>query len=119
MKYIRGEFHTPIESLIHGKTGLTMPDGFSENLWIGRSVDMRDANKVVLLNNALIFLPFPSWGMILSQGGDMSNIRAKEEITLHPEAFDNMVQRGDISEAGEVLLADYEEMLKVYRSTED
>lgn len=107
MKYIKGTFAGSIDydtdkATILGKQRLTMPDGFSENLWVGKRTENPDT--VVLLNDALIFMPFHSWGAIIGKGqNDMSELRKKEVIELHPEAFDAYLKQGVINEQGEII----------------
>ena len=118
MKYVKGTtFTTPMEQLNHGKIRLTMNDGFAETPWIGSAPESPD--EVVLLNHALIFSPFESWGMILPKGSsNMEEIRKSEQITLHPEAFDKYIEEGIINAEGTPLI-DYAEKIAVYRGSDD
>lgn len=122
MKYVKGNFKGNIdpakdENTKHGKVRLTMPDGFSETPWVVERKDEPD--HVVLVNHALIFMPFHSWGMIIPKGkSNMAEIRKSEVITLHPEAFDTYVEEGIIDTEGNPLGDDLHEKLDSYRSVE-
>lgn len=114
MKYIKGEFNGKLDDLKNGKISLRMNDGFAESPWVGTSDN--EPKKCVLLNHALVFMPFESWGMILPKASTLvcDEIRDKEEITLHPEAFDGYVERGIIDKEGNPL-QNAEERTAAYR----
>lgn len=91
-----------MDDLELGKVRLSHTDGeegsIAETPWVKKMSDGRQ----ILVNHALCFHPFPSWGMIIGDGyeHDVTSIREAKEIPLHPEAFDYYIEEGLIDEAG-------------------
>lgn len=107
MKYKKGDQTSKMESLPEVKFNL-VADGDSEGIWAGQAED-----HVVLLNHALCFFPFPSWGVVLSSGNPAGNLREKIDVTelrgespdnttltLHPDAWAQYLEHGIIDEEG-------------------
>lgn len=85
--------------------------GESEGIWVKQG-----EGEVVLLNHALAFFPFPSWGTVIpstSNPKNTSDIRERIDITslrgnspdetilmLHPEAWDQYIEQGIIDKDG-------------------
>ena len=69
-----------------------------ETVWVKHLSD----GRFILQNDSLAFYPFPNWGFILTNE-DISYVFEKEEILLHPEAFDQLVETGFINESGEII----------------
>jgi len=93
MKIHKSKIETPIESLPKGKARLTVNGLDPENIWVAYDAP----NGVMfLLNHALAFYPFPSWGTEwpLSSGVDVGVARGESfddtEITMHAEAYEHM-----------------------------
>jgi hypothetical protein len=76
-----------------GKVILTVNGKDPENIWI--AID-NDKKKMYLLNHALAFYPFPSWGSEwdLANSLDVGKAKGKSPddtiLTLHQEAYDNL-----------------------------
>lgn len=101
MKYIRGVSDSTIEELPKCKLRLTDGDEFTETPWGAR---LPDGEGIVLLNHALAFTPWPSWGAIMpSTSFNFLEMHGKQELTLHPEAFDYYLKEKWIAEDGEGL----------------
>lgn len=103
MIYIRGTQEYKLRDGILGKISLTDDDGFTETPWIKR---FEGIDEVVLVNEALAFVPYPSWGAILPNVHKFNFLAMleTEQLTLHPEAFDQYVKAGSIDEQGNYLL---------------
>jgi len=93
MKILKSNVTTPIDTLPKGKTRLTVNGGDTEGIWVAND----EKNKVMfLLNHALAFYPFPSWGTEwpLGHSVDVGAARGKSVedtvITMHPEAYDHI-----------------------------
>ena len=104
MKYIRGNQTYSLEECTLIKVRLTdndQNDPFVESPWAKR---YKDSEESVLQNHALAFLPFHSWGAVLpvveGQTLDFIPFLEKEELTFHPEAFDNYLASGVIDAEG-------------------
>lgn len=99
MKYIKGNQIGEIESYQQGKISLTDGMDFRESPWIGRIPDSRE---VVLLNHAVAFAPFESWGAIIPNGGSFNFLEMlnSKTLTLHPEAWDEYIKHGIIDSEG-------------------
>jgi hypothetical protein len=102
MKYIKGKQTSSSETYKKSKMRLTDGDDFSENIWVGI---IPDSNEVMLLNHALAFYPFESWGAILPNSSSFNFLETleKQELTLHPEAWDALIERKIINEEGEYI----------------
>ncbi len=98
MKYIRMEISEPLADLKLKKVLLTVAGENGETPWVKTLSDGRQ----VLQNHALNFYPFPSWGMVLPAGDtiDLREYFEKEEISLHPEAYDKLTEAGTIDKDG-------------------
>lgn len=104
MKYVKAEVDYKIEDQPKGKIVLKDNEDFRESPWIAKP---KDQNHVVLLNHALLFLPFNSWGVILpttSSEFDVTDLQEKQELLLHPEAFDAYLENGVIDAEGNYLI---------------
>lgn len=108
MKFIKGNQTSKLDDLELCKLNLVR-DGQNEGIWI-----RQDDGEVILQNHALVFLPFPSWGVVLKsehttktktnqrERVDVTDLLSDENavITLHPEAWDNYIKNKHISEDG-------------------
>lgn len=76
-------------------------EGNSESPW---GAESPDKDEYALLNHAINFLPFYSWGAIFdSKTVDVTSYWESMELTLHPEAFDQYVASEIIDEEGNLL----------------
>jgi hypothetical protein len=108
MKYIRGNQKYSLDDshLKMSKLRLSIQDnqgGFTENIWVKVNPDR---NEVIFQNDALIFMPFINWGTVIktnSSNFDCTEMRKEVTLTLHPEAFDALVERKAITEDGTCL----------------
>lgn len=115
MKLFKSTNETPLDSLPKGKARLTVNGDDPENIWV--AIDEVN-KKMYLLNHALAFYPFPSWGSEwdLSKSLDVAEARGNHPddtiLTLHPEAYDylspcivddvlDMVKMQEMEAAGE------------------
>lgn len=91
MKILKSKVTTPIENLLQGKAQLTVNGNDPESIWVARD---NKNNVMFLLNHALAFYPFPSWGTEWPLGSSIDVGAARGEsaadtiITMHPEAYD-------------------------------
>ena len=98
MKYIKGDQTEPIESYKQSRISLTDGIDFRETPWVGL---IPNTNKAVLLNHALAFTPHESWGAVIpSRGFNFLDMLEKQELTLHPEAWETYLERKIIDEDG-------------------
>lgn len=90
-------------------------NGDTEGIWVKQG-----DGEITLLNHALAFYPFPSWGAIIPStrdAKDTSDIRERIDvtelrgstpadtiITLHPEAWDQYIERGLIDAEGNLII---------------
>ena len=102
MKYKKANLTSKSETYKRSKMLLTDGEDFTENIWVGI---IPDSNEVMLLNHALGFYPFESWGAILPYKNPFNFIETaeKQELTLHPEAWDALLERKIINEKGEYI----------------
>ncbi len=103
IKYIRGNQEWSIEGAPNIKVTFTDNQGFSESPWGAESPDGRE---YALLNHALAFTPYPSWGAIFTNRSvNFLPIFESEnpELTLHPEAYDHYLKEKWIDENGMAL----------------
>jgi hypothetical protein len=99
MKYIKGEQSYKIESCKQGKIRMHDGKGFAETLWIAEDPNGKDS---ILINHAVAFTPHVSWGAVIPARGSFNFLEMlnKQELVLHPEAFDQYVKQGIIDDAG-------------------
>lgn len=116
VKYIRGSQTYSIESCKQGKIRMHDGDGFTETPWIAEDPNGKDS---VLLNHALAFTPFESWGAVIPARGSFNFIPMMEkgELTLHPEAFDEYMKHNIIDAEGNYIKK-FEEEENAEESTE-
>ena len=106
MKYIKSPINTPLDDLKMGKVCLTVTDDegpFSESPW---SKKAPDNSFQVLMNHALIFLPFFSWGLIIHSCNyniDCNPIIDGDVLEIHPEAWDYYLTEGVIDQDGNLI----------------
>ena len=100
-----------IEDEIPVKTRLAIYDPSDEKGSLRETPwSIRKDGKEVLVNHALIFTPYHSWGAIISDDMDKSNMwkfceeQEQPLIMLHPEAWDAMLEQGIIDGEGNHLL---------------
>lgn len=98
MKYVRGTQTWSIADSPHVKFRLTDGDDFTETPWGVRSPD---GKEFALVNNALAFTPYFSWGAVFKQTAfNFLPILEQKELTLHPTAYDYAVNEGAIDADG-------------------
>lgn len=111
MKYTKGNQTSKLNDLELCKLKLVRK-GRSEGIWI-RQGD----GEVILQNHSLAFLPYPSWGVVLTskytrateiskrEEIDITDILNNEDviITLHPEAWDSYIEKKYITEDGTII----------------
>jgi hypothetical protein len=101
MKYKRSKVTTPLEGLPLTKVRLEDGKGYVESPWALR---LPDNKGFVLQNHAIAFAPWPSWGAIIPTDSLMFLPTIdKQELELHPEAYDKGVKSGMISPDGDGL----------------
>lgn len=106
MKYIKAEGASPLEGLELGKQDLVC-NGEHESIWV-----KKDGEHAYLQNHALCFYPFPSWGAQVPNKSsfDATGMRGEKPedtvLTMHPEAYDFMVEKEWIDSEG-VLTSKY------------
>ena len=94
-KYVKGDQTWSIEGASTEKLHLIDREG-GESIWVAWP---HAGDEVALINHALAFYPFPSWGLILprTKEFDADTIKkgeiANTVFTLHPEAYDSMVEK--------------------------
>lgn len=92
MKLLKTELvsEQPLEELPKGKAKLTTNGKDTENIWVAKDISN---NKMYLLNHALAFYPFPSWGSEWPLGHSIDVAKAKGEnpddciLTVHADAY--------------------------------
>jgi|JI10StandDraft_1071094.scaffolds.fasta_scaffold00260_64 hypothetical protein len=98
MKYIRGNQTWKIEGATSVKMRFKDNEDFVETPWGAKSPD---GKEYALLNHALAFTPALSWGAIFDNTNVMfTPILEKQELTLHPEAYDYYEKEGVIDKEG-------------------
>jgi len=98
MKYVKGTSEQSLESMPMAKIRLFDNEDFSETPWAKR---MENNEGFVLQNHALAFTPWPSWGAIMpSSSFNFIEMVEKQELTLHPEAYDYYLKEKWIDEDG-------------------
>jgi hypothetical protein len=98
MKYTRGSQTWKIEGQPYVKFRLTDGDDFTETPW---GVSSPDGKEFVLVNNAIAFTPYFSWGAVFDKTSfNFLPILENKELTLHPESYDFAVKEGAIDENG-------------------
>jgi len=120
MKYTKGNQTFPLDpedkTVPTWKVRLTAGNPDGEGIWVKQG-----QGEVVLLNHSL-FIPFPSWGMVIpsqSNPDDKSDLReeidlvdvfggdpSKIQPVLHPEAWEQYLKHGQIDEEGNLLILD-------------
>lgn len=101
---VKYERHEPIEGLDDiNPTKILLRDGgeMPENIWCKRA-----GGHVVLMNHALAFHPFPSWGLVMPAAASLDAKPIKDAdpsvLRVIPEAYDNMVALGFILADGTI-----------------
>lgn len=107
MKYIKGTQTYKLDADDVELTQISLVcDGIREGLWVEQH-----ENEIVLQNHWL-YLDVPTWGVVIPSArkkGDPSELREvveatslveKQELTLHPEAWDKYLKEGSIDEDG-------------------
>lgn len=113
MKYIKAQTDSKIADLPTGKIRLHDKGEDYETPWI--AID-KENNKCYLLNHALHFYPFPSWGMELPYSEsdnvpsvDVSSIKgdspANAVWTIHPEGFEGITEGKKLEEDGSYIFS--------------
>lgn len=98
MKYIRGNQTWKIKDADQVKMRFADDEDFVEHPWGAKSPD---GKEYALLNHALAFTPALSWGAIFDTTNVMfTSILEKQELVLHPEAYDYYNKEGVIDEEG-------------------
>lgn len=94
-------FDEKASELRNGKVGLD-PDGdMRENIWVGYSENHPD--DMVLLNHAICFHPFHSWGAILPKDNPDAAVRKyRNELSIPVtcESYKEMISQGIITDKG-------------------
>ena len=87
------------------KLRLTDKEGYAETPWARWLIDKdRNDEGYALLNHAMAFTPYPSWGAIIPSRNFMFvDMLQKQELTLHPEAFDYYFEQKWIDKDGNAL----------------
>jgi hypothetical protein len=102
-KYHKGQQTESLEDIPLSKVNLVQ-DGDIEGPWVKQGPDY-----VVLQNHAVCFLPVPSWGTVLPSRNppgerreviDVSHLKPADGLELHPEAWDEYLDRGTIDAEG-------------------
>lgn len=98
MKYIKGNQTWKIEDANRVKMRFQDDDDFVETPWGAKSPD---GKEYALLNHALAFTPALSWGAIFNTTNvSFIPILDKQELILHPEAYDYYKKEGVIDTDG-------------------
>ena len=120
MKILLSENSKPLEKMEQGKVRLTVNGEDPENIWVARD---HESKKMYLLNHALAFFPFPSWGteFPLQNSIDVAEIRGESPddtvLTVHKEAYDNMKKH--LNEEGILQDSYHEEQSELQEKDED
>lgn len=93
-KYIKGTQKWKIWDA-NTKVRFTDTEWPSENIWAYRNSEDR---IYIALNNALMFMPYFSWGAVVTKLKSYEDIDNLEEIELHPEAWDYYIKQWVIDE---------------------
>jgi hypothetical protein len=124
MKYIKGNQTYPLSAedatVPTWKCRLVCGGADGEGIWVKQG-----EKEVVLLNDSLHFYPFRTWGAVFPSRShpkdtseeretiDVASIRGETPedcvITLHPEAWDQYLERGIIDEDGNLIAPEEEE----------
>jgi hypothetical protein len=103
MKYVKAEAPFALEDgkktliqVFHQEAGQVMRD--SEYIKAAM-VAPTSGDKMVLLADAKCLLPYPSRGAILTRSHS-ANLAGLEELHIHPEIFDQLVERGILTVDG-------------------
>jgi len=99
MKYIKGKqtYSLKDKKCKLVKVSLIDGEGFTENPW---AIKCQGSDHCVLQNHALAFTPHPSWGVIIPGNFNFLEMLKKQELTLHPEAWDEYRKQNIIDEDG-------------------
>lgn len=82
------------------KVSLTDGKGFTETPW---AMKFQGSDHCVLQNHALAFTPHPSWGAIIPGNFNFLEMLEKQELTLHPEAWDAYLEKKIIDANGKFI----------------
>ena len=122
MKYVKGTQTFPLDAddktVPTWKVNIQYTSGGrleTEGIWVKQG-----DGEVVLLNHALAFYPFPSWGTVIpskSNPKDTTDARERIDITslrgtspdetiltLHPEAWDQYIDQGVMDADGNFII---------------
>ena len=96
MKLLRSENNTPMSDMVLFKLNIHLSGQYEERIWA--FLDDQEG-KMYLCNDALVFRPFPSYGMELpyQKESDVKGLMEKD-ITFHPEAYDKLLKLGVIKD---------------------
>ena len=82
------------------KIRLTDNDGFSERPW-AKTSNVEGEQGYILLNHALAFTPWPSWGAVMPFSNfNFKEMLEKQELSLHPDAYQHYLSEKWIDEEG-------------------
>lgn len=104
MKYVKADLDYKLEDMPHGKIRLYDDEDFAETPWVKKATD-----HVVLVNDALMFMPYRSWGVVLrTTSGSLNPLKLIGEgvLELHPEAWEQMLKYKLMDEEGNPNLAE-------------
>ena len=98
MKYTKGKQTYSLEKAPFGKILLTDGIDFTESPWVKVSPKK---DHYVLQNDALAFMPFPSWGAIIPSSHFVFLDTLKSQVLeLHPDAWDGYLKLKIIDKDG-------------------
>lgn len=92
MKMYKVENAPVLDDMEMTKTRITIKGDDVESIWCKKDPE----GNAYLMNHAMMFYPFPSWGLQVNAdlNGDLSSIRGESTddtvMYLHPEAYDNL-----------------------------
>lgn len=122
MKYIRSTTDVKLEDLKFKKVVIPTFGESKEKIWVKYQGD-----KAWLQNHLFCTHPFPTWGLELGYddirhitNGLMEMLGKTPEsskFVLHPEAFDNMVKEGYLSEEGDLLDTYFEKLESIDKNS--
>lgn len=111
MKYKKSENKTLLKDMELTKISLVTNGESKENIWV-----VKDGDKCYLQNHAILFYPYPTWGLELDFANviDVKNIRSESPettiLTIHTQAYEELSDF--IQDDGEFLFEKYIEFVE-------
>ena len=121
MKFFKSKVEKDLDTLPKGKADLTIGGEDHETIWVAKD---EESGKMFLLNHAVAFYPFPSWGSEWPIGDSVDIKEARGDapidmnLTFHKEMYEYVSPVTD-PETGEVDTSKFLELLNSKQEEDD